>query len=127
MWKLVDGRLIQSKDESRVEFRTNISKQILDSLKKMADANNTHLNYLLESGLKQVLLEEAIVFNKENRPKDRVQYKTTYDHDLLEEVKKLAKQHRLFINDVIEYSVQFIQVTDSKNANYRYRTEREVE
>lgn len=127
MWKLVDGRLIQSKDESRVEFRTNISKQILDSLKKMADANNTHLNYLLESGLKQVLLEEVIVFNKENRPKDRVQYKTTYDHDLLEEVKKLAKQHRLFINDVIEYSVQFIQVTDSKNANYRYRTEREVE
>lgn len=124
MWKLVNGRLIQSKDTTRVEFRTNISKAVLNSLKKMADEHNSHVNYLLESGLKHVLAEDVIVFNKENRPKDRVQYKTTYDQELLEAVKEFAKKNHVFINDVIEYSVQFIEVTDSKNANYRYRVER---
>ncbi|WP_144509803.1 rRNA methyltransferase [Bacillus sp. FJAT-22090] len=127
MWKVVNGRLIQSKDESRIEFRTNISKSILNTLKKLAEEHNTHQNYLLESGLKQVLINDMIDFKKEYRPKDRIQYKTTYDCELLEEVKKFAKKHHLYINDVIEYSVQFIQITDSKKSNHRYRIEREGE
>jgi len=123
MWKLVDGRLIQTKDESRAKFRTNISKVVLESLRAMATENGTHVNYLLENGLRKVLSEGIITFNKESRPKDRIQYKTTYDEELLESVKKFAKAHELFINDVIEYSVQFIDVETVKDENYRFRVE----
>lgn len=123
MWKLVNGRLIHTTDESRVKFRTNISEAILESLKGMAEKNNTHVNYLLENGLKEVLMEGVISFNKETRPKDRIQYKTTYDSELLTSVKEFAKQHNLFINDVIEYSVQFIDSETIKKNSYRYRVE----
>lgn len=123
MWKNINGRLHHTTDTSRVKFRTNISQSILESLKSLAAENQTHVNYLLESGLKKVLTDDYITFNKELRPKDRVQYKTTYDKELLKQVKDFAKNHDLFINDVLEYSVQFIELDVSKNLNHRYRVE----
>lgn len=123
MWKLMNGRLIHTTDESRVKFRTNISQSIIESLRVLATENDTHVNYLIESGLKKVLTEDIITFNKKMRPMDRVQFKTTYDKELLVTVKEFAKIHNLNVNDVIEYSVQFIEVDNSKNINYRYRVE----
>lgn len=123
MWKLVNGGLVHTTDTSRVEFRTNISKSILGSLETLARENNTHINYLIESGLKSVLMQGVILFNKETRPTDRIQYKTTYDKELLDAVKTFAKDHNFFINDVIEYSVQFIDIENSKRSDHRYRVE----
>lgn len=123
MWKLVNGRLVQTADTTRAYFRTNISASILGQLKELAKTHNTHINYLLESGLANLLETGTITFNKETRPKDRIKYKTTYDSELLESVKGFAKANKLFINDVIEYSVQFIDIEDIKRADHRYRIE----
>ncbi|MET3698985.1 hypothetical protein SAMN05877753_110219 [Bacillus oleivorans] len=123
MWKLANGKLIQTTDKSRVKFRTNISRSILDQLNTLAEENYTHVNYLIETGLKSVLSEGVITYNKNNRPKDRVQYKTTYDKELLEQVKEFAAEHNLFINDVIEYSVKFIKTDDIKDKSYKHRVE----
>ncbi|WP_216828615.1 rRNA methyltransferase [Alkalihalobacterium elongatum] len=123
MWKKVNGELIHTTDETRVKFRTNISKSILDQLEKIALENDTYVNYLIESGLRNVLSAGTITFDKKNRPKDRVQFKTTYDENLLEKVKEFSKEHKLFINDVIEYSTNFIDVTNIKDRSYRYRVE----
>ncbi len=123
MWKKENGRLVQKTDESRVKFRTNVSQSILDKLNILADENDTHVNYLIESGLQNVLTQGVITFNKESRPKDRVQYKTTYDKELLENVKEFAKNHQLFINDLIEYSVNFINLNQIKSNSYKHRVE----
>ncbi|WML44502.1 rRNA methyltransferase [Neobacillus sp. PS3-40] len=121
MWKSVNNKLVNVTDESRVKFRTNISKSILLELNQLAENHNTYPNYLMETGLRKVLDDGTIQFKKENRPKDRVQYKTTYDKDLLEKVKQFAKDHKLFINDVIEYSIRFIDLNNVKDQNYRNR------
>jgi hypothetical protein len=123
MWKKVDGRLVPTTDQSRVKFRTNISKAVLEKLENLANENNTHVNYLIESGLIEVLTQNTISFNKDLRPKDRVQYKTTYDKELLESLKQFAKKHELFINDVIEYSVNYINLENIKNSDFRNRVE----
>lgn len=123
MWKLSNGKLIQATDLARVKFRTNISAAVLAKLKVMADDYDTHVNYLLESGVQAVLEQNTIVYDKATRPADRVQYKTTYDADLLEALKAFAKQHQVYINDVIEYSVQYIDLNDVKNASYKHRVE----
>lgn len=123
MWKNSNGKLIHMTDESRVKFRTNISKALLDQLYELASQHNTHVNYLLENGIQNVLKQNVIHYNKKLRPKDRVQYKTTYDKDLLEQLKQFAKDHNVFINDVIEYSVNFIDFTTIKRANYKHRIE----
>jgi hypothetical protein len=83
MWKLVSGRLIQITDADRIKFRTNVSKSTLDLLNTLALEHDTHINYLIESGLQTVLSHGVIVFNKESRPKDRIQYKTTYDQKVM--------------------------------------------
>lgn len=124
MWKLIDGKLYQTVDTTRVKFRTNISQALLNQLDETAREHNTHINYLIENGLLNVIQEDTITFNKENRPKDRVQFKTTYDQELLESLKEFAKRHKLFMNDVIEYSVNKIDLTDLKDVNYRYRIEK---
>lgn len=123
MWKSVNGKLIQTTDTSRIKFRTNVSKSIIDKLHALAIEHDTHPNYLIESGLQTVLSQGVIAFNKKLRPKDRIQYKTTYDKELLEQVKEFAKDHKLFINDVLEYSVDFIDFENVKNSSYKHRIE----
>lgn len=123
MWKKSNGKLIHITDESRVKFRTNISKALLDELYELAKQHKTHVNYLLENGIQNVLKENTIQFDKKLRPKDRVQYKTTYDKELLEQLKEFASKHNLFINDVIEYSINFIDFNTIKKANYKHRIE----
>lgn len=123
MWINEDGLLRQTSDEMRVKFRTSLSIEIIDQLKKQAAQHGTFVNYLLEDGLKVLLDENFITFDKKTRPKDRVQYKTTYDAELLEMVRVFAKENQLYINDAIEYSVQFINVERAKKGAYRYRIE----
>lgn len=123
MWKLTDGKLVQTTDQNRIKFRTNISKLLIEHLSKLADEYDSHPNYLLENGLQNLLSQGTITFNKALRPKDRVQYKTTYDKELLAAVKEFANANNLFINDVLEYSVNFIDYKTIKNSNYKYRVE----
>ena len=125
MWKNINSRLIQQTDESRVKFRTSISKSLLESLARVAESHDTYVNYLIESGLNQVLKEDYISYDKKTRPKDRIQYKTTYDKELLQRTKKFAADNGLFINDVIEYSCRFVDPTKSKTTDFRYRIERQ--
>ena len=124
MWKNINGKLYHITDNSRVKFRTNISKQILDQLSELADRSDTHINYLLENGLENLLKNSLIIYNRETIPKDRVQYKTTYDRELLSNVREFAQQHNIFISDVIEYSVRMIDIDTVKNKNHKHRVER---
>src|SRR5690625_4492204 len=124
MWALVNGKLIQTTDKSRVKFRTNVSKSIIDQLNTMAIQYDTYPNYLLESGLRTVLTQGVIQFDKKSRPKDRIQYKTTYDKELLLEVKDFAKDHKLSVNDVLEYSFHFIDFESVKRKSYKHRIEK---
>ena len=124
MFKRVNGRLVHLTDPTRVKFRTNISKAILKELEDMAQKNDTHVNYLLENGLEKVVASDFIAFNKALRPKDRVQYKTSYDKDLLARIREIAKNNGLCANDIIEYSVSFIDVNTVKSREYRSRIEK---
>lgn len=124
MWKLVNGKLTQLTDSSRVKFRTNISRALLNDMEGLAEKYDTCINYLIETGLEKVLKENYILFDKATRPKDRIQYKTTYDSELLKRTKQFAVDHGLFINDVIEYSCKHVDPKKSKNIDYRYRIEK---
>ena len=55
MFKRTKDGIIQVTDESRVKFRTNISKEILDQLQDLADQYDSHVNYLIENGLERLL------------------------------------------------------------------------
>ncbi|GKV65813.1 MULTISPECIES: rRNA methyltransferase [unclassified Sporosarcina] len=123
MWKLVNGKMVQTTDETRIKFRTNISQEILQQLEDLSEEYYTYSNYLLENGLRNVLEQGLVTYDKNLRPKDRVQYKTTYDQELLESVKQLAKNHKLFINDVIEYSVGHINFDELKTKDHKNRIE----
>ena len=79
MWKIVDGKIVRTPNSTRISFRTNISKSLLDSLKALADQHNTHVNHLIEKGLKNLLSQTDIKLKNIIKPSDRVQYKTTYD------------------------------------------------
>lgn len=123
MWKNIDGKLVHHTDENRVKFRTNISKELLRKLGTIAEENDTHINYLLETGLKETLTLGIITIDKKKRPKDRVQYKTTYDKELLEKVRIFAVKNKVYVNDVIEYSTRFISIEESKKQGYKHRIE----
>ena len=124
MWKNINGRLIHSTDETREKFRTSISTKLLVKLEHLAEEHNTYINYLLETGIKKVLEADFIQYDKSLRPKDRVQYQTTYDKALLKQLKQFASEHKVFINDVIEYSANYVEPNISWKREHRNRIER---
>ena len=124
MWKNANGKLIHVTDVTREKFRTNISKAILEWLGALAEENDTHVNYLIENGLENLLNDGFITYNKKARPTDRTQYKTTYDKNLLAAARKFAADHGLFVNDVIEYSVSYIDLDNCKDKTHKSRIEK---
>lgn len=124
MWKNINGRLIPVTDDSREKFRTSISAEILTHLEDLAQEHDTHINYLLETGIRKVLEDDFIRYDKAFRPKDRVQYQSTYDKELLKQLKEFAAKHKLYINDVMEYSVNYIDTNIARKRDYRSRIER---
>ncbi|WP_079526744.1 rRNA methyltransferase [Solibacillus isronensis] len=123
MWKIHNGKLIQTTDESRIRYKTRMSAAIINSLKQLAEKYDTHIGYLLENGYSNLIDSGSIVYDKKNRPKDRIEFRTTCDKELLDSLKEFAKDHSLNLNDVIEASVAYINYEDVKHANWRYRVE----
>ena len=123
MWKIHNGKLIQTTDESRIWYKTRMSAEIINSLKQLAEKYDTHIGYLLENGYSNLIESGTIAYDKKNRPKDRIEFRTTCDKELLESLKEFAKQHNLNLNDVIEASVAYINYEDVKHTNWRYRVE----
>ncbi|MER2112927.1 MAG: rRNA methyltransferase [Solibacillus isronensis] len=123
MWKIHNGKLIQTTDDSRIRYKTRMSAAIINSLKQLAEKYDTHIGYLLENGYSNLIESGSIVYDKKNRPKDRIEFRTTCDKELLDSLKEFAKDHNLNLNDVIEASVAYINYEDVKHANWRYRVE----
>ncbi|MEN0649353.1 rRNA methyltransferase [Caldifermentibacillus hisashii] len=111
MYKLVDNKIVSIHHSQRVKFRTNVSKSLLLRLAEIASEYKLSVNHLIENGLENLLKANIVpVIDKNKRPKDRVQYKTTYNANLLANVKSFAGKHGFRINDLIEYSEQFIDM-----------------
>ena len=70
-------------------------------MKRFAKENNKQVNYLIELGFRKLLSNNEI-----NLSEDRVQYKSTYDKQLLNDIRVLARREKVFINDLIEYARQ---------------------
>lgn len=118
--KSENEKLIQSRVTSRVRYKTRISKELLDKLKQIANDSDTNVGYLLESGYESILKNDSINFNKRNRPKDRVEFRTTCEGELLEQLKMFAKKNELNLNDVIEASSSMIDLSNTKPNSFRY-------
>lgn len=69
MWKIHNGKLIQTADESRMRYKTRISASLLEQLKQMVETHDTHISYLLENGYSNLLEAGVISFNKKIVPK----------------------------------------------------------
>ncbi|AYC29480.1 rRNA methyltransferase [Paenisporosarcina cavernae] len=123
MWIKIGDRLYQANDSSRVKFRTTFSKRLLEELRALAEKNHTYANYLLETGLEKTLRQNEFVKDQFKRPTDRIQYKTTFDKDLLNIVRKYAKDKNVSINDIMEYSVKNIDLQNAKSSSHRFRVE----
>lgn len=107
-WKVVKGKIVHNNNSSKIAFRTNISENVLHKLQIIAQKHGLYMNNVLENGLKNLLILNPEKIEIAERPIDRRQFKTTYNRDLLLEIKEFAQEHNLKINDVIEYSTQFI-------------------
>lgn len=123
MWKKANGRLIQTTDNSITRFKTYISQEQLTHLGSLAADYNTHISYLLENGLKNLILESDFIFNKRKRLRDKVEFRTTCNKKILLQAKKFAKTHNLNLTDVIQASVSYINISEVKSKDWRYRIE----
>ncbi|QST01739.1 hypothetical protein IMZ31_09350 [Pontibacillus sp. ALD_SL1] len=91
---------------NRVKFRTNVSKELLDSVRHEAKKRGKYGNYIIEEALKSILDHGNIKHLERSKPQDRIQYKTTYDKKLLENAKTIAKQSNIRMNELIELSIR---------------------
>lgn len=121
MWVIKNGELIHTIDSSRKDFKTTISKEFLTRLQFLANKHNTHVNYIIENGLSHLIKTNNFTYNKENRPKDRIYYKSTYSKEVIKQLKEFAKLHKVFLNDVIESSLEYVVFNELEDIHYKHR------
>ena len=68
-------------DETRVRFKTYIAKELLDALDSLAHQAETHVGYLIENGLKNLIADPDFVFDKSKRIRGKTEFRTTCDED----------------------------------------------
>ena len=112
-WRIIGNKIVHVSNSNRISFRTNVSKRILEELKKLALKHNTKINHLIENGLTNMLLQDELPLNQITKSMDRIQYKTTYDKELLLTLKAFAKERDIYINELIELCVQYIDIKKS--------------
>ncbi|MFB6467817.1 LAGLIDADG family homing endonuclease [Cytobacillus sp. Hz8] len=105
IWKIEKGKLIKINSDTKVKFRTNINKIILDNIKELANNQSTHVNEFIEEAIRYVLTLNNINVIFKSQKVERVQFNTTYDKKLFNDLKIFAKNHRIYINEVIEYGL----------------------
>lgn len=123
MWKVVNGKLIHKTDSSRVRFKTYINRDLLNELTEISENENTHISYLLENGLGNLLKDKNFYFNKKDRLKNKVEFRTTCDKEILEKAKELSKTHKLNFTDIIQSSVKYIKLEEVKKKSWKHRIE----
>lgn len=123
MWKIHNGKLIQTTDESRIRYKTRMSAAIINSLKQLAEKYDTHIGYLLENGYSNLIESGTIVYDKKTGLKTASNFGRHAIRNYWITLKEFAKDHNTNLNDVIEASVAYINYEDVKHANWRYRVE----
>lgn len=123
MWKNINGRLIHTTDQSITRFKTYISQEQLFNLTNLATDYHTHISYLLENGLKNIVSDTEFTFNKKLRLRDKVEFRTTCNKEILFNAKEFAKTHNLNFTDVIQASISYIKLSEVKSKEWRYRIE----
>lgn len=123
MWKNINGRLVHVADPSRVRFKTYISHQQLQVLEDACADADTHISYLLENGFQNLLRDESFVFLKKNRLRDKVEFRTTCDREILEQVKAFARERKLNFTDVVQAAVDYVDMSEAKRKSWRHRIE----
>ena len=123
MWKNIKGKLVPVTDETRVRFKTYIAKELLETLDGLAQQEETHVGYLIENGLKNLIADPGFVFDKSKRLRGKTEFRTTCDEEILRQAKELAKRQKLNFTDVIQESIQYIDTNEVKGRNWRYRIE----
>lgn len=110
-------------DETRVRFKTYIAKELLDALDSLAQQEETHVGYLIENGLKNLIADPDFVFDKSRRIRGKTEFRTTCDEDILRQARALAKRQNLNFTDVVQASIQYIDISEVKGRNWRHRIE----
>ena len=63
-WRIIGNKIVHVSNSNRISFRTNVSKRILEELKKMALKHNTKINHLIENGLTNMLLQDELPWKR---------------------------------------------------------------
>lgn len=125
MWKKGKDRLIPVTDPTRKSFKTYISNQQLKYLYEMAEQYDTHIAYLLENGLNNLIKDNSFYFDKTQRLRDKVEFRTTCSKETLVIAQNIAKDHKLNFTDIIQAAVNYIEPSKVKNKSWRSRIEQE--
>ena len=125
MWILDKGKLIHTTDEKRETFYTEVSIETIERYKEIAKANDSTVSYLIESAIMSMLSNNQLVLEKEKRG-DRIKWSGSFDKELLNQARALAKLHKVGMNTVIERGVNHIDLSTVKKKKWAYRTERKT-
>lgn len=104
-WNVKNGKLVLISKNKRTSIKTHVSKSLVDNIRKIAKEKRTHINQLIEPILLEVLDSGIIIIDKNDKKLDRVEFRTTFDNDLVKRLKLFAKNEKLNLNRLLEYAM----------------------
>lgn len=123
MWKLEKGRLFHTTDESRIKVQVRLDRDVLKKFENLAKENDSTVSYLIESGLEYILQNQIYRPDVHHNIRNRTEFNLSIDKRLYEKLKEMVKRTKIKRSDIIEDSIQYIQLESIKKVDWRYRIE----
>lgn len=104
-WKIENSSIVHVSN-GRKNLKTYISKSLIDILKVESKVRNTKVNYLVEPLLFQIIESGVKVKLRNAKRNDRIEFRTTFDENLLSKMKEYGKLNNINLNTIIEYAME---------------------
>ncbi|SOC22491.1 LAGLIDADG DNA endonuclease family protein [Ureibacillus xyleni] len=98
--RMFNGKFIH---KAKQEIKCRINKGILMEVKNLAKENQQYINHLIQPEIQKILESDQIV--KLKKSKHRIEFRTTFEGEFIEEMKRIARKHKVSMNDIMEMSM----------------------
>lgn len=114
-WIIENNEIIHV-NNNRKSIKTYVSNTLINELRDVANANNTKINYLIEPIINQLINTSIKIKSEQMKPKDRVEFRTTFDKELVERMKLYKNANNMKLNEIIEYGMnQYLKGNENHN------------
>ena len=103
-WEIVQGKIVHINYTNKRDLKCRIDRELLSEIKLLAKNKKIFINELIEPEIVKILKSTNKIIKKSK--KERIEFRTSYNEDLIKQVKQRALIDKVSFSNIVEQSMR---------------------